>query len=470
MYVPQNIGICYVDLPGLNDLTLLAADGRTVQANSFVLSANSSVIKETINRREAARQIEIDLSEFSEETVKKFVWCCYTGLRYTGEGAETEVKKLVDFLGVDWYRKGWKERLGESLRLKWFLQAQDDMTTPKLQLPQNFGTENLEITGLLDLKFETLGGRAVEANSFVMACNSPVIYESVGKNIEKEVDLQEFSDGAVNCFVYACYTGCVKQFLTEEYFREINKLSIALKVEWIQKECLTFYCKLCANLTNSLGNALFLFEEAAFLTKEAGSIGRKFQDALDIGLRSYPDLRLRVVENFMSRDLASQLAAKADLCVQLAEDSPIIEVIYRRFIDILSDKTQPFIFNECERRLINCLTVIQHCQCCRPDIYYEFRNVLNSGISEEDLRIMGFGMPGRVFAVNREADDETDINEIMEWEKFRIVQFPINFKFHVWSFPGITLLTLRKSLTHHQFVEAMYEVNSIWGTVETFVR
>ena len=139
------------------------------------------------------------------------------------------------------------------------------MSTEVYSTPFHFDKSLLELTGLQDLEFCCKDGQVVQTSSFPLALYSPVIRVQVGERNVKEFGMKEFSQTSVLQLVESCYTGFLT--VTRETFREINKLSLIFKIDWMTKQCLDFYTELCSKLASNSGElAEFLFEEATPLT------------------------------------------------------------------------------------------------------------------------------------------------------------------------------------------------------------
>eukprot|EP00116_Pleurobrachia_bachei_P003549 sb/3463811/ len=249
-------------------------------------------------------------------------------------------------------------------------------------MPINFGVDFLEFDGLNDLEMTCCGGERLRTSSFPLALNSPVLCDLVGVQKIKELDVEEFSRSSVLCFIQSCYTGSTA--VSRENFREVNKLSAVFKVEWMIEECLEFYTGLCSELSsNSLDNVRFLFEEAAYILRERNN--KDLQDALNSGLQSFPDLRLSLVQDFMSRDPNKQELACTDLCLSLAGNA--IPALYSGLIKMISDRTPPVQLTVAEKRFLDPQTLTV-CFQSDSDVYLQLLNTLQTTLCKEDIEVL----------------------------------------------------------------------------------
>eukprot|EP00116_Pleurobrachia_bachei_P004333 sb/3464595/ len=80
------------------------------------------------------------------------------------------------------------------------------------------------------------------------------------------VDFEEFGEDTVRTVLLSCYTGTAT--ITRENFREINKIAIALKIEWLRECCLEYFRELCKVSTTEV-DLQWLFLEAEYVVREA---------------------------------------------------------------------------------------------------------------------------------------------------------------------------------------------------------
>eukprot|EP00116_Pleurobrachia_bachei_P010781 sb/3471043/ len=174
--------------------------------------------------------------------------------------------------------------------------------TDKISVPEDFGSVLRGYKGFNDVTLTTSNGEVVKANSLILGLNSPVISEMAEKDFLVELDMSDFTFEGVNCFVECCYTGSVEGQLNRDNFRDLNKISMVFKVDWIVKECFQFFCDICDDLDHdSLDDVHYLFTEAAFLVKERRD--KKLVKALNCGLKEWdPELRTDLIQEIMARD------------------------------------------------------------------------------------------------------------------------------------------------------------------------
>eukprot|EP00116_Pleurobrachia_bachei_P000021 sb/3460283/ len=193
-----------------------------------------------------------------------------------------------------------------------------ETSSPGFKVPVNFGDNLWRVETFNDLTLQTAGEDTVGANSYIMSQNSPVIMEMVGEMGMKEIPVTEFSKEGVSGFVQSCYAGSTDGRITKGIFRDMHKLSVAFKVEWLQKSCTKFFCKLCSRRELlDIGCARFLFEEAAFVMRETNS--KKLLCALNCGLKHAmkgTELRSNLLLEFLNQDESHSVYT--EMCIALS--------------------------------------------------------------------------------------------------------------------------------------------------------
>eukprot|EP00116_Pleurobrachia_bachei_P003170 sb/3463432/ len=244
----------------------------------------------------------------------------------------------------------------------------------------NFGSQYREFPGLNDLQLICSGGEVVRTSSFPLAINSPVMCELVGTKGIKELDVEDFSEPSVNCFVYACYSGYLT-LLKKQNFREVNKMCAVFKVQWMIDSCLKFFTGLCSELTEeSFETAWYLFEEAAYILKERNN--RELEGPLNDRLEELPTLRLALINEFLSRDPNKQEFMYTKLCLSLAGKST--PVLHSWLITLIETKAPPVELSGVEKQFLKSQT-LTICSQEDPEVYKKLVSTLQSSLSNEDL-------------------------------------------------------------------------------------
>eukprot|EP00116_Pleurobrachia_bachei_P004892 sb/3465154/ len=136
----------------------------------------------------------------------------------------------------------------------------------EVPVPLNFGRHLLKLTRFNDFVLTASGGVELKGNSMILSFNSPVIMDLVSQQGCMAVDFEEFGEDTVRAVLLSCYTGTAT--ITRENFREINKIAIALKIEWLRECCLKFFRGIC-KVAKAEVDLQWLFLEAEYVVREA---------------------------------------------------------------------------------------------------------------------------------------------------------------------------------------------------------
>ena len=106
--------------------------------------------------------------------------------------------------------------------------------------------------------------------------------------------MEDFTKGAVDCFVESMYTGDVES-LQKQIFEDVNKMAHVFEVSWLSKRCFKFYKSYVLNFENNS------YQEVLF--------------ACEIASRAHYNLKQTrfvscFVKNLMSRDISQALFLK----------------------------------------------------------------------------------------------------------------------------------------------------------------
>eukprot|EP00116_Pleurobrachia_bachei_P008005 sb/3468267/ len=200
------------------------------------------------------------------------------------------------------------------------------------------------------------------------------------KDFLVELDMSDFTFEGVNSFVECCYTGSVEGQLNRDTFRDLNKISVVFKVDWIAKECLQLFCDICDNLDEeSLDDVRYLFTEAVFLVKERRD--KKLVKALNRGLKEspYPELRSVLIRDVMGRDPLEFV--DAEVCSYLA--GPSTPHMFRMLAESISGKPQPYRLTPVDKHILNPISLAA-CQDLDKTEYTSLLDTLMASVAPED--------------------------------------------------------------------------------------
>ena len=156
---------------------------------------------------------------------------------------------------------------------------------PEVQVPMNFGRHHLNSPTHCNLTLNLRSGKKSRANSLILSFNSPVIERLVTTQQVTSLDVEEFQEVSVECFVefqeesVGCFVDCLYtgevEMLDKHSFREVNKMARVFDVEWLKERCSWYFKDLVNGMSHNYEDMLYLFEEASYVLsdlKERGLI------------------------------------------------------------------------------------------------------------------------------------------------------------------------------------------------------
>ena len=136
---------------------------------------------------------------------------------------------------------------------------------PEVQVPTNFGRKHIGSLTHSNLTLNLKDGKTSRANSLILSFNSPIIENLVATLDLTSLDMQDFEETAVDCFVDCLYTGEV-ELLEKPVFREVNKMAAVFEVLWLTARCGEYFRGLVdAVEPEKYEDLLFLFNEAKYV-------------------------------------------------------------------------------------------------------------------------------------------------------------------------------------------------------------
>ena len=188
-----------------------------------------------------------------------------------------------------------------------------DALVPCIQVPMNFGLEYLGSPSHGNLKF-ILKDEVLLANSAIMSFNSPVIKKITVQLSQTEIEVNEFSKSAVQCFLEASYSGTLKD-ISKFNFRDLNKIVHVFEVNWLIKICFEYFQELTESVReDNFEEQLFLFDEAMYTLEKLKK--RTFIDVVIKKFTSSAPCTLHFVTRYL-RDFSSCSAKYLDVLMEL---------------------------------------------------------------------------------------------------------------------------------------------------------
>ena len=134
---------------------------------------------------------------------------------------------------------------------------------PTVQVPMNFGRQHIGSLTHSNLLLNLPDGRTSRANSLILSFNSPVIERLVSTLEITSLDMDDFQEPSVDCFIDCLYTGEIER-LGKPLFREVNKMAKVFDVAWLLGRCSAFFEDLVGE-SDGYEDMVFLFQEASYV-------------------------------------------------------------------------------------------------------------------------------------------------------------------------------------------------------------
>ena len=226
---------------------------------------------------------------------------------------------------------------------------------PKIQVPADFGIENLHsaLHGNIVLKLQD--DRQMTANSMILSYNSPVFVNLFLVLEQSVLEMDDFQADAVNCFIESLYCGEIE--IQKSQFQDINKMALVFKVDWLAARCLAYFkCLVDAVKPDTDYNSLvYIFEQARFMMTKM-----KKDTFLKPVIEKISSLENRAqifVEPYMTKNYRSLDISCLDLMIGFARDNvPCLIRAMKTAIEkegLVFDENSRYILQNIN--LVNCL-------------------------------------------------------------------------------------------------------------------
>ena len=199
-------------------------------------------------------------------------------------------------------------------------------------VPCNFGIDlHDQFHGNVDIVF--CDDSKIKANSVILSLNSATFSKFFSELKLSSIEIKDFTKEAVIMFLECLYSGDVK--LEKRTFREIYKLSVVFKTNWLLERSIEFF---------STENILFEFEDLCFVFDGAdySQNAMKSTDLFEIVNKSFSRNQKNIcVEHHFNKNIASITSETLDYILLLSQEnfSPVVTCIKQRLVDGEIDAT-----------------------------------------------------------------------------------------------------------------------------------
>ena len=257
---------------------------------------------------------------------------------------------------------------------------------PKVCVPADFGRHHIGAPSHGNLTFNLQEGLQIKANSIILSLNSPVIDDLTTNLHLTSLEAEDFSREAVDCFIEASYTGEVEA-LNQGNFRDVNKMSVVFKVDWLVARCEEYFVSYLSKLNSesTYPDILFAVEEAVYLLSAL-----KRRDFLNLVVKkmkfSISIVRRDSFINQYLSDLSGSTFHQIDTCIAIVDND--VHVMVELLIGYLGtvnrmclDEKSRYLFKKLDLNL--CLKM-------RPDIHEKLLSLLENldNVENDDYKLL----------------------------------------------------------------------------------
>ena len=130
----------------------------------------------------------------------------------------------------------------------------------KICVPCDFGIEKMYDPFHGNVTIEFNDDSKIKVNSLILSWNSATFCHIFDEFRLTNVEIKDFTKNAVILYLESLYTGKLK--LEKHLFRELYKLSVVFKTNWLTDNCSEFFSQLVENISNEFEDLCFVFNEA----------------------------------------------------------------------------------------------------------------------------------------------------------------------------------------------------------------
>ena len=132
----------------------------------------------------------------------------------------------------------------------------------KICVPCDFGIQNMYDPFHGNVNIEFADETKIKVNSLILSWNSAKFCYFFNELRLENVEIKDFTKEAVILYLESLYSGDLK--LEKGVFRELYKLSVVFKTNWLSERCTEYFYQLCESISNEFEDLCFVFSEALY--------------------------------------------------------------------------------------------------------------------------------------------------------------------------------------------------------------
>ena len=235
----------------------------------------------------------------------------------------------------------------------------------KICVPCDFGIQNMYDPFHGNVNIEFADETKIKVNSLILSWNSATFCYFFNELRLENVEIKDFTKEAVILYLESLYSGDLK--LEKGLFRELYKLSVVFKTNWLSERCTEYFYQLCEGISNEFEDLCYVFSEALYAnnTLKNGDLMDKVVDCFS----KIENIASIFVGRYLKETFSSTSSVTLDnLMLICAEDC----------VPVLRSLKEHLVNGEIDANTRSLLTDSQIVECLadNPDIYEEMFELL----------------------------------------------------------------------------------------------
>ena len=235
----------------------------------------------------------------------------------------------------------------------------------KICVPCDFGIQNMYDPFHGNVNIEFADETKIKVNSLILSWNSATFCYFFNELRLENVEIKDFTKEAVIFYLESLYSGDLK--LEKGLFRELYKLSVVFKTNWLSERCTKYFYQLCESISNEFEDLCFVFSEALYANNTL-----KNGDLMDMVVDRFSkieNIASIFVERYLKETFSSTSSVTLDnLMLICAEDCvPVLRSLKEHLVNGEIDANTRSLLTD--SKIVECLAD-------NPDIYKEMFELL----------------------------------------------------------------------------------------------
>ena len=221
----------------------------------------------------------------------------------------------------------------------------------KICVPCDFGIQNMYDPFHGNVNIEFADETKIKVNSLILSWNSATFSYFFNELRLENVEIKDFTKEAVILYLESLYSGDLK--LEKGLFRELYKLSVVFKTNWLSERCTEYFYQLCEGISNEFEDLCFVFSEALYSNNTL-----KNGDLMDMVVDRFSkieNIASIFVERYLKETFSSTSSVTLDnLMLICAEDCvPVLRSLKEHLVNGEIDANTRSLFTDSQ--IVECL-------------------------------------------------------------------------------------------------------------------